>query len=122
MLHCPATIVVASPGDATARAALAADLRERRIAVVYSGTEEVSRSVAAALAADLDAGSTELADLTGLDPDADGRAELAHRLQSVADLHRGETILVIADRLDPTRSPIEVEIGDDGVRIVHPER
>lgn len=122
MLHCPATIVLAGPEDEAARAALTAELRDRRIAMVYSGTAEPARTVAAALAADLDAGAAESAELTGLDPEACGRAELAHRLQSVADLHRGETVLVIADRSEASAAPIEVEIGDDGVRIVHRTR
>lgn len=121
-LHCPATLVVArAEGDSPA---LAERVRHRNVAGVFTGTEPelalAGRTVGAVLA-------TPVATMPELDPGASGPpatvkealVQLDDVLHSLADLHRGETVVV----LTKTRSSadwvvFEVEIGDDGVRLV----
>ncbi|MCA1782433.1 MAG: hypothetical protein ABR500_07235 [Dermatophilaceae bacterium] len=120
-LHCPATLLVAGhEGDTRA---LADGLRDRRVVAVYTSGRAEAERTGRALAEEL--GAVLEVD-PGLDvdpPDRDESAEdavvrIQDGLGSVADLHRGETVLVLAP-LGPglQGTVVHVEIGDDGVRI-----
>lgn len=121
-LHCPATLIVVSgPNDV---AALADRVRERRVAAVYTGERRDAASAGRRLATEL---GVVASTMTGLDeasggPEAmvdTGRPRLEDILRPVADLHRGETVLVLlASGPDAGPSTVEVEIGDDGVRVL----
>ena len=121
-LHCPATLVVArTEGHPSA---LVERVRHRNVAGVFTGTEPEVALAGHSLGALL---ATPVATLPGLDPGAseapatvgEALVQLDDVLHSLADLHRGETVVV----LTKTRSSadwvvFEVEIGDDGVRLV----
>jgi len=85
-LQCAATFVFVASGDETRADALAAELRFRRVAMVYTGVgagpERTARTVAAHL-------GVRVSSRPGLDERA--------VLESLADEHRGETLLVVAD-------------------------
>ena len=85
-LQCAATFVFVASGDETRVGALAADLRFRRVAMVYAGD-----------GAEPDRTARVVADVLG----AQVRRELAldstAALEGIADEHRGETVLVTAD-------------------------
>jgi hypothetical protein len=86
-LQCAATFVFAVAGDEAQMRALAADLRFRRVAVVYAGggagPERSARTLSEALGVPL---RTE--------PELDG-GNASALLEEIADQHRGETVLVV---------------------------
>ncbi len=89
-LQCPATMLFAVPGDVDQARALADELRDRRVAVVYTDDLPASgravREVSAALGAPVRS-----------EPDLrEGFVAPATVLEQLADLHRGETVLVFA--------------------------
>jgi len=118
VLHCPATIIVARPDGAEARTSLIQRIRVRRVAFVYSGADPADVELAEALAAELGVGAATLGELDGFRPAGASSVELTDRLQGVADLHRGETVLVIADRVQAGDDSWEIELGDEGLRVL----
>jgi hypothetical protein len=105
-LQCPATFVVV-PVDTLGEgwrgevAALAGRLWDRRVAAVYGATTAPAVAVSAALADGLGLPSHPLAEPPSPPSGpADGTAVARCRiaLEGLADLHRGETVLVVADR------------------------
>jgi hypothetical protein len=85
-LQCAATFVFVAPGDDAHDRALAADLRFRRVAMVYAGDgpgpERTARVVA---------------DVLGTHVRRELALDSAPALEGVADEHRGETVLVTAE-------------------------
>ena len=119
-LHCPATIVVVSGADDVSM--LADRLRERRVAAVYTGERSEAAATGRRLAAELGVAASTT---TGLDDVAARPARLdeslpeLERLRPLADLHRGETVVVLlSGRPDEGPSSVELEIGDEGVRVL----
>lgn len=118
-LHCPATLIVAR-SEADGRT-LAVGLLDRRVAVVYSGPRPETALIGLVVARELGA---VFATLPGLDGGPGGLptspeevvSRYEEELRSLADLHRGETVLVLADA-HPRAGwvGVEVVIGDDGV-------
>lgn len=165
-LQCPATILVAGHGEAdhqehgdrTAGDGRLSDLgraqvgelveaiRSRRIAAVYTSRVgpaiESGQRVASALGM-RSVAVDGLAELTVGDLDGDGHAVVSRfrgALEAIADVHRGETVLVIthgavmalvvprvsanvgnmpaAQRLPPSCVPAEIEVDADGWRLM----
>lgn len=121
-LHCPALLIVART-EAYA-GPLAERLRERNVAAVYTGPDPEATLAGRSLAAELGAAA---ATVPGLDLGASGLpgslekafARIADELHALADLHRGETVVVLADaETSADWMVFEAEIGDDGVRLV----
>lgn len=123
--------------------AMACALRTERVAVVVSG--EVGRGAEGAelVAEVLDVPNKRLSGLNAVDPGGDAdRQEVIARfrdaLEEIADLYRGETVVVITDgalmnvaipalaqnlprgyaldRRLPAATPVRLEVGDDGWR------
>jgi probable phosphoglycerate mutase len=148
-LQCPATFLVVpvdtlGEGWRGAVAGLAERLRDRRVAAVYGGTTAPAVAVSAALADGLGVPSHRLAQRPTppgdpADGHTDGSAVARWRaaLQELADLHRGETVLVVDDGrvLEPALTPlvgrgpgaglrpasyrpVTVEVDGDGWRLV----
>jgi hypothetical protein len=89
-LQCPATLLFAVPGDVEQTRVLAERLHDRRVAVVYTDDLPASggavRDVAAALGAPVRS-----------EPDLrEGFVTPGTVMEQLADLHRGETVLVFA--------------------------
>ena len=121
-------------------AGLAERLRDRRVAAVYGGTTAPAVAVSAALADGLGVPSHTLAEpTTPQGGPADGTAVVRCRaaLEELADLHRGETVLVVDDgrvlepawtalvrrglgagRTPPPYRPVTLEVDGDGWRLV----
>ena len=121
-LHCPATLVVASEREDPR--ALAARLGDDRLAAVYTASRPDAVATGRTLADALGAAHGTLAELElGLEPTARPSAEsivdrYADALQTVADLHRGETVLVLVpEPASASWSPLRVDLGDDGIRL-----
>jgi probable phosphoglycerate mutase len=118
-LHCPATLCVARHGDAafghasvpseeggwlTERGTsqvreLAESLRPRRVAAVYSSTMQCAVESAALAAQVLDTTAREVDGLQEISVGENGPEVLARvreALQGLADLHRGECVLVFS--------------------------
>ena len=91
-LHCPATLLLAAYGDAAQAQALAARLRSRKVALVWSSDVAPARAYAQAVAAALGVGVSVRAELGVPDPD-----RVRDLLDEIADTHRGETVLVVTD-------------------------
>lgn len=87
-LQCAATLLLATHGDAERAGQLGRSLRTRRLAAVYSGGDEGSVQTAQIAAVELGLPVT-LRD--GLDDEG-----LRDELEGLADLHRGETVLVLS--------------------------
>jgi hypothetical protein len=115
-LQCPATFLVVrvntlGEGWSGDVAGLAERLRDRRVAAVYGGTTASALAVSAALADGLGVPSHTLAvPPTPPGGPADGTAVVRYRavLEELADLHRGETVLVVDDGqvLEPALTPL----------------
>jgi hypothetical protein len=114
-LQCPATFLVVrvdtlGEGWSGEVAGLAERLRDRRVAVVYGGTTASALAVSAALADGLGVPSHTLAPPTPPGGPADRAAVGRYRaaLEELADLHRGETVLVVDDGqvLEPAVTPL----------------
>jgi len=117
-LHCPATLLIARPGDEAWTRGLAQRIATDHVVRVWSDVGLAERE-SARVAAELLAVSA--ATLAGLDGTTDGggfREAVGH----IADLHRGETVLVLA-RGGPWESdgPVRLEVGDDGWLVVEPQ-
>ena len=85
-LQCAATFVFAVPGDEAQDRALAADLRFRRVALVYADDSAAPERTARVVA-----------DVLGLQVRRDTALDGTAALEGIADEHRGETMLVVAD-------------------------
>jgi len=85
-LQCAATFVFVASGDETRADALAADLRFRRVAMVYAGVGPGPGRTARVVADRL---GVRVSGRPGLDQRA--------VLEGLADEHRGETLVVVAD-------------------------
>jgi probable phosphoglycerate mutase len=98
-LFCAARLVLAPTTGSPARA-LAASLGGRRVASVYGGDEPAVTEDAGFLADELGVRLTTSADLRAAGT-GESESELVGRhrrqLEEIADLHRGETVLVLAD-------------------------
>lgn len=114
-LHCAATILVRHPTRLAGELDL---LRDRRIAALYAA--RTTAAEVASAARELGVAAFPLALPLGTVGDSGG-ADFAHTnagvLQGIADLHRGETVVVV---VDPTHDlhALEIEIGDDGMRLL----
>ncbi len=143
-LQCPATFLVVrvdrlGEGWRGQVAGLAEQLRDRRLAAVYGGTTAPAVAVSAALADGLGVPSHTLAPPTPPGGPADRAAVGRYRaaLEELADLHRGETVLVVDDGqvLEPALTPlvprglgagpgrtsyrpVSLEVDGDGWRLV----
>lgn len=113
-LHCPATLLVApAPRDAKGVTSLVdAVAAERVLAVLAAPGGTVGRQVADALGAPLE-------EEPGL---AAGGFPSREQLVGIADLHRGERVLVLtagpARESDAYASTVRVEVGSDGVVVL----
>jgi hypothetical protein len=85
-LQCAATFVFAVPGDEAQARALAAGLRFRRLAMVYAGDGPAP-----------DRTARVVADVLGVQMRRDTALEGTAALEGIADEHRGETVLVVAE-------------------------
>jgi hypothetical protein len=115
-LQCPATFLVV-PVDTLGEgwrgevAGLAERLRDRRVAAVYGGTTAPAVAVSAALADSLGVPShtlTEPPTPPGGPSDGTAVARCRAALEELADLHRGEAVLVVDDSqvLEPALTPL----------------
>src|SRR6478752_479009 len=112
-LQCPATFLVVrvdtlGEGWRGEVAGLAERLRDRRVAAVYGGTTAPAVAVSAALADGLGVPSHPLAATSGGPADGTAMARCRAALEELADLHRGETVLVVDDGqvLEPALTPL----------------
>ena len=85
-LQCAATFVLAVAGDEAQARELAADLRFRRIAMVYGGDAAGPERTAGAVA-----------DVLGVQMRREALLDGPAVLDGLADQHRGETALVVAE-------------------------
>ena len=138
-LFCPATLLVTTTGREQV-SALAESLRDRRIARVFTSTMPPAVESGAVAAQVLGVGVVEL---EGLEDSEDAEGALTRfrgALEEIADLHRGETVLVLthggvmasvlpriatpvgADLLvrasAPGEGPAELEVDADGIRLL----
>jgi len=143
-LQCPATFLVLrvdtlGEGWRGEVAGLAERLRDRRVAAVYGGAAVPAVAPSAALADGLGVPSHRLAESPTPDGPSDGTATARCRaeLEALADVHRGEAVLVVDDGqvlgpalaplvgrglgAGPGRTPyrpVAVEVDGDGWRLV----
>ena len=127
-LHCPARLLLAPEETLPAAAELGARLGEERLSALYAASTTPDDATIAGLARTL---GLPVQATDGLD--AADRPTLRAALESVADLHRGETVLVVVtpetlsavpglatDRRGPGPHPrgesavLLLECGDDG--------
>lgn len=142
-LHCPATLLVASPGDPAGVRALAESLRSDQLVEVASSSAPEALVCAEAAAGVLD---LPVSVVTGLEEIGEGEEESAvlarfrDALEELSDAHRGEGILVFshprvmavallaladtvppgartADQL-PAAVPAHLDVDADGMRIL----
>ncbi len=106
-LQCPARFLVCVVGEGAAL-----DLRHERVAAVYAGTPD---QVAPALAVELGVPVSFLTREVSVDAVLAREAATMQVLAELADLHRGETVVVSAR--GRAGSPIEVSVDGDGARI-----
>jgi hypothetical protein len=110
-LQCPATLLLARTGDP---GQLVAALRGRNVARVYGspGADGPAAAVAGALGVELvlDEDLGRVVD-GPLDDLADARREA---LQAIADLHRGETVVVLLGPSTSGWEVVEVSVDGDG--------
>ncbi|MFP5346569.1 MAG: hypothetical protein ACLGIA_06050 [Actinomycetes bacterium] len=108
-LQCPATLLLVDT-DHAAREKLEQDLADLNVAAVYAGSAAL-HAAAQSLATELSAACSRLPRDSG--PQA---------LEEISDLHRGETVVVVANdellrvvsgREDPTQ-PVRVLVDADG--------
>lgn len=107
-LQCPARFLVLSDPDAS----LAETLRQERVAAVYDGPPgSGATALGDALGLPVQVMSRRLvqADVLARHPDALGE------LCDLADLHRGETVVVLAEGTHGQR--VEVAVDGDGVAV-----
>ncbi|HQF03706.1 MAG TPA: hypothetical protein PK868_06860 [Phycicoccus sp.] len=118
------TLHLLAPGPSEGFRALADTLRHEHIAMVYAGSSPGVVPSAEELAGLLGVDSRADAGLVGLDVSRFGagahpNAHCTQTLEDIADLHRGEHVLVIGDV--PSREGAvlrRLEIGDDGWRLL----
>jgi hypothetical protein len=113
-LQCPATFLFLPPHAAQAASGLAAE----RVAMVYDGQPAVASSAAEALAAALRVPVRPLDEPVAADAVLAQKPPAMRLLRDIADLHRGETVVVVTE----TGSPFRVEVDADGVRLTEPRR
>ena len=108
-LQCAARLLFLSVTDGAA----AGWLPGERVARVYDGQHEVASAKAVALAETLNVQARALEERVSAG-DVRAHAPAAMRvLRDVADLHRGETVVI----LTATEAPFEVRIDGDGVLV-----
>ena len=134
-LQCPVTILLVPSLDADRGRVLAERLADRRLAHVWTSTQAGSLQTARIVAARYRLMMTIRAELDELDPDRIasaefGRGPLARAgdvLTELADLHRGETVLVVSHpgwlnlvvpalprlRVEPVAEPSLIEVIAD---------
>jgi broad specificity phosphatase PhoE len=116
-LQCAATLLLVAPGETGRALDLGRSLHDVRLAVIYTSDLPAAVETAATVGAGTGAPVTVL---EGLADDADVRAEL----EGIADLHRGETVLVVSSEAasgavvpqgtGPTDGVVELTIDADG--------
>lgn len=89
-LQCAATFVLAAAGDEHEARALAERLRDRRVAVVYTDDAPATGETVSVLSSSLGAPVRSEPDLR------ESVVPPGTVLEQLADLHRGETVLVVA--------------------------
>lgn len=107
-LQCPARFLILSEPNPS----LADVLRHERVAAVYDGPPGSGAAAlgdALALPVQVMTRRLTLADVLAEDPDAVGD------LRDLADLHRGETVVVVAEGVPGQR--VDVSIDGDGVAV-----
>jgi len=116
-LHCAATLLLARLGDEQWTRSVAERVRAEHVARVWSGSAPAARAQARLAAGLLGVDAVVLA---GVEPEAAGStgADGAYRaaLDEIADLHRGETVLVLTGHVEHDLQ--RLEIGDDGWRVL----
>jgi hypothetical protein len=94
-------------------ASTADDLREERVAAVYAAP--AAAEVASALGGALGVSAFDLERQVALDGVLAGQPDDIAVLEELADLHRGETVVVVAAGQPAQRA--EVVVDADGVRV-----
>jgi len=94
-LQCAATLLLTDAGGSRT---LGPSLVDRRLAAIHTSAAPEAVRTAEAVAAVTGAAISVSADLRepGDEPDAEVRARVARELGAIADLHRGETVLVVS--------------------------
>jgi hypothetical protein len=106
-LQCPARFLVCVVGEG-----MALDLRHERVAAIYAGTPD---QVAPALAVEVGVPVSFLTHEVSVDAVLARDEAALEVLAELADLHRGETVVVTAR--GSTGRRIEVSVDGDGVLI-----
>lgn len=112
-LHCAATLIVVPVTDADPEEAdaLARSLASRRVARIYGSSHGAARGWGLAVSRAL---GVELVTLERVQEDP-----LLSWVPAIADLHRGETVVVLTDRPTPWHGAgsgtIELSVDADGV-------
>ena len=106
-LQCAATLLLTDAGGSPA---LGASLVDRRLAAVYASAAPDAVRTAEDVAAVTGVGVSVSEDLRepGAESGGEVRARVARELGAIADLHRGETVLVVDDSqvLEPALAPL----------------
>jgi len=100
-LFCPATLLLAGETEGAAVTRLVSSLRDRKVAGVYAAESSAAVRTAetAAAATGLHVHTVPgLADAGADETDDDVLRRVAGEFQAIADLYRGETVLVVASR------------------------
>ncbi|MGZ4647630.1 MAG: hypothetical protein ACXVYC_15110 [Blastococcus sp.] len=112
-LHCAATLIVVPGAEAGPEAAreLARSLARRGVARVYSSSRGAASGWGSTVAQALD---VDVVTLEALDDDP-----ALSWVRTIADLHRGETVVVLTDRPTPWDDggfgTVELSVDADGV-------
>jgi hypothetical protein len=140
-LHCPATLLLAPPGDERQMLAIAQRVAGDHVARVWSGRLPAHTAAARVAADALDVGAVEvdgLEEVGAAELTAGALERVREALSHIADQHRGEAVLVLApggvisvvvpalvgglradrasEEAGSAAEPTRVEIGDDGWR------
>jgi hypothetical protein len=108
-LQCAARLLFLSAGDGAA----ASRLHEERVAAVYDGHHHPASAQATELARTLGVPVRSLAERVSADLVRARDPEAMRVLGEVADLYRGETVVV----LTPTEAPFRLSVDGDGTRV-----
>lgn len=120
-LQCPATLLLVSPLPDSVMAGLVPQLRDRRVALVWSGPDQAE--VAERLAASLNTSVTVRDELV-----SESTALVEETLWEIVDAYRGETVLLVGPaqlwprvvenlcgrRVDESKNIIEVRNDGEG--------
>lgn len=121
MLHCPVTLHLLAPDEQARSAEIAEELRHEHVAMVYAAASPAAAGTAEELGRLLDVSVRVDADLSDLDVAGFGRGahpvrHCAQALEDIADLHRGEHVIVVGGVATGGDDMVlrRLEIGDDG--------